>query len=112
MEYPIHNIPFKYYGRNVKLLIEKACSISEAEEKESAVIHIARLMKSLYLEWNKEYIEHSTLAEHIQKLSENQLSLNVEKAEQHNLLNISRKSPIQSRRNQHYKKKPKRKKTG
>ena len=112
MDYPTNNIQFKYYGRNIKLLIEKACGISEPEAQESAVIHIARLMKSLYLEWNKENIEHTTLAEHIKKLSSDKLSLDLEKVEQHHLLNVSRKSSLQVRRSNNYKKKGKRKKTG
>ena len=111
MDYPINNIQFKYYGRNIELLIEKACDISDAEEQESTIIHIARLMKGLYLEWNKESIEHATLADHIQRLSDKKLSLDLEKVEKHQLLNTFRKSSPQTRRiNNNYKKKGKRKK--
>ena len=39
-------IRFKHYGRNIQLLIEKAIELEDPEERDAAIIHIGRLMKS------------------------------------------------------------------
>ena len=80
------NIKLRHYGRNVVLLIEEAKKIEDAEIKEAAVFHIARLIKSFHITWNKEMPENVLIAKNIDILSKGELKLNLEKAVELDLL--------------------------
>ena len=80
------NLKFRHYGRNVVLLIEEAKKIEDAEIKEAAIYHIARLLKSFHITWNKETPEDKLLAKNIEILSGGELKLNLEKAQELELL--------------------------
>lgn len=86
VEYSEGNIKFRHYGRNVFLLIEEAKKIEDAEQKEAAIFHIARLLKSFHGTWNKEIPEDSLIAKNIDIMSGGELTLNLEKAQELELL--------------------------
>ena len=56
------------------------------EEKEVAVFQIARLMKTFHISWNKETPENDVIAKNIQILSGGALQLNLEKADELELM--------------------------
>lgn len=80
------DIPFRHYGRNVLLMIEEAKKMENEEEKETAVFQVARLMKTFHISWNKENPEDTLIAKNIDILSGGELKLNLEKAEEFELL--------------------------
>ena len=80
------DIPFRHYGRNVLLMIEQAKALTDPEEKEAAVFQIARLMKTFHISWNKETPEDEIIAKNIKTLSGGDLTLNVEKVAELELL--------------------------
>lgn len=84
--YSNDKIRFLHYGKNVELLIEKAIAMEDQEEKETATIHIARLMKRFYSTWNKEGVENEIILNHLQLMSGKKLSLDIEKVTEENLL--------------------------
>ncbi len=84
--YTASNIKFKHYGKNVVLLIEEAKKIEDPEVKEAAVFHIARLLKSFHITWNKETPEDVLIAKNIDIMSDSELTLNLEKARDLDLL--------------------------
>ena len=86
VEYLKSNLKFRHYGRNVVLLIEEAKKIEDELEKEAAVFHIARLLKSFHTTWNKEVPEDKLIVKNIEILSEGDLKLNLEKAQELDLL--------------------------
>jgi hypothetical protein len=86
VKYSKGNIKFRHYGRNVYLLIDEAKKIEDAELKEAAVFHIARLLKSFHNTWNKEMPEDVLIAKNIDIMSEGELKLNLEKAQELDLL--------------------------
>lgn len=86
VDYRNEKIRFLHYGKNVELMIEKAIAMEDPEEKETATIHIARLMKRFYSTWNKEGVEDEVILNHIQLLSGKKLSLDMEKVTEENLL--------------------------
>ena len=86
VEYLRSNLKFRHYGRNVVLLIEEAIKLEDEEQKEAAVFHIARLLKSFHSTWNKETPEDQLIAKNIDILSEGKLKLNLEKAQELDLL--------------------------
>ena len=86
VEYSDGNIKFRHYGQNVFLLIEEAKKIKDEEQKEAAIFHIARLLKSFHGTWNKETPDDSLIAKNIEIMSGGELKLNLEKAQELELL--------------------------
>ena len=68
--YNTHNLKYRYYGRNVELLIARAISEPDDNEKRILVAHIARLMKTFYQNWNREVVDDEVIWGHIIEMSE------------------------------------------
>lgn len=78
VEYAAGEVKFKHYGRNIELLVEKAISIEEEEEKRAAVYYIGRLMKTFYTTWNRDNVNEEAIADNIKQLSNGKLSVDIE----------------------------------
>ena len=63
--YKTTEIKYKHYGRNIKLLIDKAIELTDPEEKDGATIHIGRLMKSFQNTWNRDNVDDDTIVTNI-----------------------------------------------
>ena len=96
VEYAQKEMKFKHYGRNVERLIDEAKKITDAEERENAVIYIGKLMKALYGAWNKEIIEEEVILEHLRRMSNNELVIDLEKVKNENLFQTGMKLRKQS----------------
>lgn len=73
LAYNSNRLHYKHYGRNIELLVEKAMQEEEPENHLSAIVYVARLMKSFYVSWNKDNIDDDTVLGHIEKISGNAL---------------------------------------
>lgn len=71
--YNTHNLKFKHFGRNVDLLIAKAVSLEEPEERRTFVSYLTRLMRTFYQAWNKESVEDETIYQSLIELSNGKL---------------------------------------
>lgn len=94
--YKNSDIRFKHYGRNIQLLIKKAIEIEDPEEKEGAVIHIGRLMKSFQNTWNRDNVEDVTIIKNISNMSKGELTIELDKVREGNLFDSmikERRSP-------------------
>jgi hypothetical protein len=87
--YPQENIRFKHYGKGIQRLVLKATELEEPEERESAIIHIGRLMKTFYLTWNKDNIDDKVIIANIKELSKGALEIDLEKVREFNLFDSS-----------------------
>lgn len=76
--YNTHNLKYRYYGRNVELLIARAISEQDDNEKRILVAHIARLMKTFYQNWNREVVDDEVIWGHIIEMSEGLLRTTVQ----------------------------------
>ena len=85
LEYPKTKIKYRHYGKKIELLIEEACKLKKEEDKEDAVIHIGKIMKSFFGMWNKESIDSKVIVDNIKELSNNKLSIDIEKVNEMNL---------------------------
>ncbi len=85
LEYPKNVIRFRHYGKKIELLIDEACKIKDSKEKESAIIHIGKIMKSFFGMWNKETIDNKVIIENIKELSNGKLDIDIKKVEELNL---------------------------
>lgn len=83
--YKTSEIRFKHYGRNIKLLIDKAIEIEDPELRDGAIIHIGRLMKSFQNTWNRDNVEDETIVTNLKKMSRGELSIDLERVKSENL---------------------------
>ena len=75
MEYPKLQGEFKFYGKSILQLIEKAIELESGEEKEALIEVIANNMKKSYNVYNKEHVTDDVIFRHLKELSENRLDL-------------------------------------
>ncbi len=109
MSYKTTEVKYKHYGRNIQLLIKKAMELSDEEDKEVAVIHIGRLMKSFQNTWNRDNVEDVTILKNIENMSNKVLTIDIEKVKADNLFDsmvkerrprpVSNRPPNKGRRN-------------
>ncbi len=85
LEYPKTKIKYRHYGKKIELLINEACKLKKEEDREAAVIHIGKIMKSFFGMWNKESIDSKVIVDNIKELSNNKLSIDIEKVNEMNL---------------------------
>ncbi len=75
MEYPKLQGEFKFYGKSILQLIEKAIILEDGDEKEALIEVIANNMKKSYNIYNKEHVTDDVIFRHLKELSENRLDL-------------------------------------
>ncbi|TAF65595.1 MAG: DUF4290 domain-containing protein [Cytophagales bacterium] len=87
--YSNNAIKFRHYGKNIEFLVKRATEVTEEETRFAVVVHVARLMKSFYTNWNKETLENNTILEHLQELSRNKIENHIiERIKAENWLDI------------------------
>ncbi len=75
MEYPKLQGDFKFYGKSILQLIDKAIELDSGDEKEALIEVIANNMKKSYNVYNKEHVTDDVIFRHLKELSENRLDL-------------------------------------
>lgn len=75
LAYPQKNPKYRFYGNNIKYMINVANSWKEGEMKSALVKVIANHMKKSYLSWNKDTVTDAVIFEHLLELSDGKLNL-------------------------------------
>lgn len=75
MEYPKLQGDFKFYGKSILQLIDKAIELEDGDEKDALIQVIANNMKKSYNVYNKEHVQDKVIFRHLKDLSENRLDL-------------------------------------
>lgn len=75
LPYPQKNPKYRYYGNNIKYMIDVADGWEEGEMKSALVKVIANHMKKSYLSWNKDTVKDDVIFEHLLELSEGKFNL-------------------------------------
>ena len=75
LAYPQKNPKYRFYGNNIKYMIDVANSWEEGEMKNALVKVIANHMKKSYLSWNKDTVTDMVIFEHLFELSNGTLNL-------------------------------------
>lgn len=83
--YNYHKINFRHYGYNLKLMVQEAAKMEDEAQKQDAIVHIGKLMKSYHMTWNKEVIDDEVLVKNIGILSEGALKIDINKVKEENL---------------------------
>jgi len=81
VEYPSLPIKFRFYGRNLQFMVNKATSIENPELKAEFLNLLASFMTNSSRNWNNENLSNQQLAEHLEALSQNKLKVNPEELE-------------------------------
>ena len=75
LEYPQNHPKYRFYGNNIKRMIDVANSWEEGDKKDGLVLTIANHMKKSFLNWNKDTVEDAVIFEHLFELSEGKINL-------------------------------------
>ncbi len=75
LKYPQNFPKYRFYGNNIKRMIDVANSWEEGEKKEALILTIANHMKKSYLNWNKDTVEDDVIFGHLFELSEGKINL-------------------------------------
>tara|TARA_B100001996_G_scaffold382677_1_gene375207 strand:+ start:1496 stop:2140 length:645 start_codon:yes stop_codon:yes gene_type:complete len=78
LEYPQNFPKYRFYGNNIKNMIDIAIKWEEGEMKDALVFNIANHMKKSFLNWNKDTVEDDVIFNHLKELSGDKLKLNPE----------------------------------
>lgn len=73
--YPQNHPKYRFYGNNIKRMIDVANSWEAGDKKDGLVITIANHMKKCFLNWNKDTVEDDVIFEHLYELSGGKINL-------------------------------------
>ncbi|WP_034059277.1 DUF4290 domain-containing protein [Lacinutrix jangbogonensis] len=75
LEYPQNFPKYRFYGNNIKTMIDVAVSWEDGDLKEALLYTIANHMKKCFLNWNKDTVEDYVIYNHLFELSNGQIDL-------------------------------------
>ena len=101
MEYPSFDNDYKFYGKSILQLIEKAIELEDGEEKEALIQVIANNMKKSYNVYNKEHVQDEVIFRHLRELSQDRLNLTgIESLDKSKIYYSSNKNAKNNNKNQ------------
>lgn len=74
----MEQIRYKYYGRNMELLLKKITTVDSSSEQEQMLIAIVRLMRRFSNTWNNDYITNERIIEDIKRMLPDGIVLNLD----------------------------------
>ena len=75
LEYPQNHPKYRFYGNNIKRMIDVAIKWDAGDMRTGLEYAIANHMKKCYLNWNKDSVEDAVIFEHLKELSDGQIDL-------------------------------------
>ena len=75
LAYPQSYPKYRFYGNNIKGMIDVIVNWEEGELKEALVYVIANHMKKCFLNWNKDSVEDQVIFDHLYELSDSKIDL-------------------------------------
>nr|WP_321222438.1 DUF4290 domain-containing protein [uncultured Psychroserpens sp.] len=75
LKYPQNFPKYRFYGNNIKTMIDVANTWEEGELKEALTYTIANHMKKCFLNWNKDTVEDAVIFNHLYELSGGKINL-------------------------------------
>ena len=83
--YKTDEVKHRHYGRNVELLIREAIALEDEEDRKGAIVYIGRLMRTFYGSWNKDNVDEAVIVDHLKKMSDGKLIIDVAEVKEGNL---------------------------
>jgi hypothetical protein len=75
LQYPQNFPKYRFYGNNIKYMIDVANKWEDGELKNALIKVIANHMKKSYLSWNKDTVKDDVIFEHLLELSGGKINL-------------------------------------
>jgi len=75
LNYPQNHPRYRFYGNNIKYMIDVANGWEDGELKSALIKVIANHMKKSYLSWNKDTVTDVVIFEHLYELSDGKIDL-------------------------------------
>ncbi len=108
LPYPQNFPKYRFYGNNIKRMIDVALNWEEGELKQALIVTIANHMKKCFLNWNKDTVEDSVIFNHLYELSKGEIDItknNLVLTESSKLINVkSRQNTNKSNSNKSHSK--------
>ena len=81
LTYPQNYPKYRFYGNNIKIMIDEAVKWDSSEMKEALIFTIANHMKKCFLNWNKDSVEDQVIFDHLFELSNSKIDIRNSKEE-------------------------------
>ena len=75
LTYPQNFPKYRFYGNNIKIMIDEAVKWDSGDKKDALVYIIANHMKKCFLNWNKDSVEDQVIFDHLYELSNSKIDL-------------------------------------
>lgn len=79
--YPQNFPKYRFYGNNIKRMIDEALKLEDGDKKDALIMIIANHMKKSYLSWNRDSVKDEVIFQHLSELSNGEINLTVEEEE-------------------------------
>ena len=106
LSYPQNHPKYRFYGNNIKRMIDVANSWEDGDKKDGLIITIANHMKKCFLNWNKDTVEDDVIFGHLYELSEGKINLknsDEDLSDASNLLKVKKRYSSSSTNKKNYK---------
>ena len=81
LSYPQNFPKYRFYGNNIKIMIDEAVKWDSGELKDALVLTIANHMKKCFLNWNKDSVKDQVIFDHLYELSDTKIDIRDSKEE-------------------------------
>ena len=109
LSYPQNFPKYRFYGNNIKIMIDEAVKWDSGDKKDALVYIIANHMKKCFLNWNKDTVEDDVIFNHLNELSDGKINYSSNDkplSESQNLIKLTNKkfgkSPANKNNKKHY----------
>ncbi|MDC0377787.1 MAG: DUF4290 domain-containing protein [Flavobacteriaceae bacterium] len=109
LKYPQNFPKYRFYGNNIKRMIDIAVSWEEGDMKKELIYVIANHMKKCFLNWNKDTVEDDVIFKHLKELSNGNITnISIDKplSDSQNLIKLTNKkfgkTPVHKNNKKHY----------
>ena len=76
--YPSNDIKYGHYGKIMEDMVRAATDFKEGEEKQKLIKHIANLLKTSYLQWNRDSVNDNLIVKQLEELSNGKLTIDTD----------------------------------
>ena len=81
LSYPQNFPKYRFYGNNIKIMIDEDVKCDSGEMKDALVLTIANHMKKCFLNWNKDSVKDQVIFDHLYELSDTKIDIRDSKEE-------------------------------
>ncbi len=107
LNYPENNPKYRFYGNNIKRMIDEVKDWEDSDKKEGLILTIANHMKKCYLNWNRDTVDDKVIFNHLYELSDGKINLKQKDEDLSSASNLVGKSNSSKSKPKHYKYKKK-----